>query len=329
MNNAVDELVRLCSEIGHHVPVWVQGAGGNVSVKDVDDLWIKASGVRLDAVNQTSGFAHISLSKFRNVVDEWQEGEDGEAFYASALKSATLQGIGLGRPSMETGFHALLQRRYVIHFHSLPAVLMAHAYVNNYDKFKKWMSIWNPDLNIQYLSPQMPGWELSRAVSSLKPADVYILQNHGVILQDDTEVIIQKWREVEQQYCKDWSYGHLNKLLQSSSSMLDGPKVCRNEASGPLKIYFPDTAVFFDKISEIIDLSTESELSEIKQYRLKPDASEKSPDLTEIWQATQFLYQAQADLSELPDAISSAVAGLPLEKWRREQVKQNGSNEQC
>ena len=41
------------------------------------------------------------------------------------------------------------------------------------------------------------------------------------------------------------------------------------------------------------------------------------PDAAEIWSATQWLYAASPELAELPSEVSSTVAALPTEQFRR------------
>ncbi|RYF06934.1 MAG: hypothetical protein EOO40_08735, partial [Deltaproteobacteria bacterium] len=128
---ALVQLRIMCGAIGTQVPLWTQGAGGNVSVKAAGRLYIKASGQRLDGVDGPTTYAALPVAPLRAQVAELagQMAVQGrtptaEAIYATALtehRDATL-----GRPSMESGMHALLPGRYVAHFHALSAVLMGH-----------------------------------------------------------------------------------------------------------------------------------------------------------------------------------------------------------
>ena len=122
----VRELVAVSRRIGAGVPYWTQGAGGNLSWKDrtADRLWIKASGIRLDRVGEGDGMglACVLLSALRDrVANARGDAADAEVTYARWLTELAES----GRPSMESGFHAVLNKEYVAHFHSLVAVLVA------------------------------------------------------------------------------------------------------------------------------------------------------------------------------------------------------------
>ena len=93
-------------------PRWVQGPGGNVSVKaDAGELWVKASGKRLADVAASGGHAVVPLALVRRALD-------GDTAADDALFAHT------PRPSLETYFHAL-GGTVVAHVHAVGALLYA------------------------------------------------------------------------------------------------------------------------------------------------------------------------------------------------------------
>ena len=108
-----NDLSQICQRVGKCVPLWTQGAGGNISIKEQTSLWIKATGHRLDSVTPTSGIAQVNFRKMAKVLEEapWSE-ELAEQNYADLIQETTEHGFGLGRASMETGFHARLNSVY-------------------------------------------------------------------------------------------------------------------------------------------------------------------------------------------------------------------------
>ena len=70
------EFVALCNLIGKRIPVWNQGAGGNISLKENGELWIKASGSRLHEVTTSSGVARVDLTHFARLRQP-SSGDDG------------------------------------------------------------------------------------------------------------------------------------------------------------------------------------------------------------------------------------------------------------
>ena len=90
---------------------WVQGPGGNCSVKLASQLWVKASGTRFAEVADPGGHAKVELALARSALD-------GDPVAEKTVFSAS------PRPSLETYFHAL-GGRVVAHTHALGALLYA------------------------------------------------------------------------------------------------------------------------------------------------------------------------------------------------------------
>ena len=112
-NKHLENLIAMSHEIGSN-NAYVQGGGGNTSVKISDNkMAIKASGVQLKDMNFDHGIAIVDFKK----VNSYHQNPDlAEDTYGETIKQFALNSEG--RPSIETGFHALLGR-YVIHSHSV------------------------------------------------------------------------------------------------------------------------------------------------------------------------------------------------------------------
>ena len=103
IDHALAELAALGSALGGLD--WVQGPGGNVSVKTGSELWVKASGRRLADVAHAGGHSRVGLA-LANAALSGDAAADRELFAASP------------RPSLETYFH-VLGARVVAHTHSV------------------------------------------------------------------------------------------------------------------------------------------------------------------------------------------------------------------
>lgn len=282
--------LQLCHHIGKKTPYWIQATGGNVSVKSGDHpshqpqrLWIKASGVRLKDVSETNGIAEVNLGQFqKNFHDLDENSADGELRYSNCIQeAANSANSNGGRPSMETGMHAVLKRRWVSHFHSVTAVLMADEYFSDSRaQLMEWLkSEWSDSL--VFVDWVMPGLFLSKKCAMHANISALVLRNHGVILQsDDSLDLINAWERLERRY------------QERGPIDTAGPS---GRGETPLKIYFPDTAVF---------------LSRMRQSPL-------SEDMTELWDATTYLYQAKSSLKEFPKELSEKISGLPTEVFRQ------------
>jgi rhamnose utilization protein RhaD (predicted bifunctional aldolase and dehydrogenase) len=77
---------------------------------------------------------------------------------------------------METGFHAILDTN-VIHVHPIyPTLILCMD--NSQDIIQEIYG----DLNYKYVKYTSPGLPLSKSIRFLEKADIYFLENHGVVL---------------------------------------------------------------------------------------------------------------------------------------------------
>jgi rhamnose utilization protein RhaD (predicted bifunctional aldolase and dehydrogenase) len=100
-------VVSYCERIAAD-PLLVQGAGGNVSWKDGDALWVKASGTWLADAGSKDIFVPVDLSHLNAAFDAADFAVTPRVLSDSAL-----------RPSIETLLHGLMPQRVVVHVHAL------------------------------------------------------------------------------------------------------------------------------------------------------------------------------------------------------------------
>lgn len=169
----------------------VQGAGGNLSVKSGDQMYIKASGFTFSEIRSKKGYASV---QFRLVAEYFKQAtksrEEEENLSLTFIADHTLTTDGNERKaSMETGFHAVLGK-IVVHTHSVICnTLTCHPHfftlVNDISgMFKAKVAA------VPYVSP---GYALSKYIGKMiEEGDIsliegiLLLQNHGVIVYADT-----------------------------------------------------------------------------------------------------------------------------------------------
>lgn len=142
----------------------VQGAGGNVSIKFDDVMWIKASGTWL-----ADAATHDILVPVAMPVGDVAKVKPG---YATAL-----------RPSIETLVHAALPHRVVVHVHSVDVI--AHAVRCDAEAVLRARLA---GLSWAFVRYCKPGPELAASVRVLHAqtsADIFVLANHGLIVAAD------------------------------------------------------------------------------------------------------------------------------------------------
>lgn len=170
------ELAVLAEELGG--VTWVQGPGGNVSVKDGGALWVKASGTRLATVASPGG--HVGVDR-----EDAVRALEGDADADARLFGRT------PRPSLETYFHAL-GARVVAHTHPV-AVLLAACSTSP-----------GGVLDLPLVPYERPGRGLALAVARVREAnpgrDALVLESHGLLVDAPTAAeAVARSREITAQ----------------------------------------------------------------------------------------------------------------------------------
>lgn len=149
----------------------VQGAGGNISAKEGDIIWIKASGTWLSEAGSKNIFLPISLGEIAKLASAGKFDRLPNPLGESSL-----------RPSIETWLHALMPQKYVVHLHAIEILaLLVHQ-----DSQNEITKLDFGDVAWEFIPYTKPGAELAQAVSeklkSKSIPDVLFLENHGIVV---------------------------------------------------------------------------------------------------------------------------------------------------
>lgn len=218
--NSVSEFMSVCKWLSLD-PSLVQGAGGNVSVKSASGLIIKASGVKMGEVNLHHGFTVCDFDgKFPCFTDENE--------YTEFIRTSSKDTI---RPSMETGFHAILPKRVVVHTHPthLNSILCSK-------EARATIKTIFHDLTYEFIEYTRPGMNLVRRLQDHVSTDIFFLENHGLIVCSDTAQEAFEITERINNRCKRWLSNHVESFVDLEEQIT---------ATRPL---FPDAAVFPDEM---------------------------------------------------------------------------------
>lgn len=165
-----DTIIRFCRTAGSD-PLLVQGAGGNVSWKENDILWIKASGTWLAEAGDKDIFVPVDLAHLRMALAADDFGVTPKVLGASTL-----------RPSIETLLHALMPHPVVVHLHAVEIL----ACLVREDADSILGDALDGSAGGVVVPYRKPGAVLAQAVAqALKrcpDANVVYLRNHGVVL---------------------------------------------------------------------------------------------------------------------------------------------------
>lgn len=164
LKEAIAELVELSHYAAKH-PLFIQGGGGNCSVKYDTKMVIKASGLFLEEVSFNKGYVQLDLDTGKQVGD-----------------------LNL-RPSLETPLHLLLGN-YVIHTHPIVVGALVCS-VEGKRSYKEVLS----ERNCYWVDYATPGIQLSSKVDEVIKSHsidmnenlVLLLENHGIFVSSNSQ----------------------------------------------------------------------------------------------------------------------------------------------
>jgi rhamnose utilization protein RhaD (predicted bifunctional aldolase and dehydrogenase) len=162
-----DEINNFCDFIGKD-PLLVQGAGGNVSYKINNKLWIKASGTSLGEAKKKDIFVPLDLNEIRRELNN--HNFDYKPYVINQSKL---------RPSIETLMHALMPHKIVVHLHAVD--ILSYLVRKNLSKVDDKINGVN-SIFIEYFKP---GSELAEAIfyklEGKNNINTIFLKNHGIV----------------------------------------------------------------------------------------------------------------------------------------------------
>jgi len=302
---AREDLRALCHAL--RGPAFAQGAGGNVSVKESGTLFVKASGIRLEAAAAPGGHALVPLDLAVRALE-------GDAAAEKALFAIT------PRPSMETFFHAL-PARLVVHVHSVGMLLAACA----------------PEGAVPFVGPRVPyhppGRALALAVraTTVAPHASVLLESHGVLLFDESVgVAIERLEQLEAAALDrfpdappfaEYLGAYLGPSAGSSRKLPD-----RRPFTGYL---FPDAIVYAPAV-EVDDIDTATALGVLQDdtgsRRMVARSAAALDGACEIVAAHDWvedvLEAAGVTPLRLPRAAVEALRADPAEAYRQRRVEE-------
>lgn len=341
----IDTFFNINLQIDHEKVLWIQGPGGNTSVKFGDQLLVKASGTRIKDLRSPSQLAELHrlplIKELKSFFHNNPEG-DSELLYKNAIESNTA--TQSPRPSMESGFHAWLPQRFILHLHSIASMGLTNLITSSENlkaEFCDWyQSHWEKQLGPLAIIPFcLPGFQLTKSIAQTSPAALYFLKNHGVVIASDQAETLTLYKQFEIEACKKWSpsaweylqhWQHLSslELIQNFPQLL----------TGSLKFYFPDWAILFSRIQKNIQIAPQDfdqyqfQIKATTTHNLKestqplasaPSAKHEALDIDalENWLATSMLQKAFPHLNEISSSYFEKLIQLPTEIARKKAME--------
>lgn len=185
----LSQLVEFSNKYGSDSSLVLAG-GGNTSAKENGMVYVKGSGTRLATITAEQ-FVRMDLSAlnaiFKNTYPE--DDDEREALVLKDLMLARMPGEGTKRPSVETMLHGIFEQTFVLHLHP--------TLVNGLTCSKGGRELAEKLLgtDIIWIDACKPGYILSAIcfekmqeykLAKGKPADIVLLQNHGIFIAGNT-----------------------------------------------------------------------------------------------------------------------------------------------
>ena len=192
------------AEVFGSSPLRVQGAGGNISEKNKDVMYVKASGWFLRDMKERAGYVACSYNAIADYLFKTVETPGSQERRSFALEAAFNEAVdaavraeeSFGSPSMETGMHAVLSK-YVFHTHNVFANIL--GCMKDGEKVAQDIFPRTPFAFVPYFNP---GRELALEIARLSRRGsvppILFLRNHGLLTHsDDFEKALGASMEVE------------------------------------------------------------------------------------------------------------------------------------
>ncbi|MFN3233807.1 MAG: class II aldolase/adducin family protein [Gammaproteobacteria bacterium] len=179
-----NELNTLSAKIGQTRSL-VQGAGGNISIKQGDICWVKASGQWLAHALEKPIFLPVSISAYQS--DATDSVPDIKQYLLCESNMP---------PSIETAMHLLMPHTCVAHVHSVNALFWLVQENGEELLNKRLESLSEKWRWIPYVKPGLPLTKSIKATLDECDADILFLANHGVVIGAGS--IQQAWEKLNQ-----------------------------------------------------------------------------------------------------------------------------------
>lgn len=348
MREDLISLTEISQRISNRID-YIQGTGGNTSVKLTDELMaIKASGFELSQLTEDRGFAIVNHRAIKSHLVKYQvsqektEDESQITQFILAQVSSNKK-FGNARPSMETGFHTLL-RKFVIHSHSV--------YANIINCSKEGKEILGTIKNkipyrTVYVPYFTPGAELTIAIrDSLKTfsqefqqfPEIILLENHGMIVSadkaEDCLQIHENFNAAVKQYFHIQEPQLFTSLEETVRGICSSNQMLKTLALQDITGYsfkdafFPDQAIFLhpSNISfQCPDLSKKINISYSDHLIYYHTKFKEAEILDELILSVFFLYKTIRELHFTPRYLSESaketLIDMESEKFRKKLLK--------
>ena len=325
-------------------PDLIQGPGGNTSVKSEDgSMFIKASGFRFDEMSLTKGISAVNsknIAKYFFSVKPLNKVEEEKTMLGVVANNILndMDGNIFPKPSMETGFHAVLDK-FVVHTHSVWTNLIncAQEKTSLIETLRQ-----KTGLQIEILPFVSPGFGLSYLIAKIlkenssigqNRPDVFFLANHGIISHAQSKEVCQEQLFQIDQAIKELlniktEYPSIDLKEEAlhwepQSSFVNGvlsKYQCQSDFFN--QVLFPDQTVFFkDQIAyDSLETNKKIQISALRKIKYNCNYREAlsiHETMTAYLFIYDFMHSNNISIELIGDSEIDYINNMEMEKYRK------------
>ena len=325
-------------------PDLIQGPGGNTSVKSEDgSMFIKASGFRFDEMSLSNGISAVmamNIAKYFFSVEPLNKVEEEKTMLSVVANNilSDTDGNIFPKPSMETGFHAVLDK-FVVHTHSVWTNLIncAQEKTSLIETLRQ-----KTGLQIEILPFVSPGFGLSYLIAKIlkenssigqNRPDVFFLANHGIISHAQSKEVCQEQLFQIDQAIKELlniktEYPSIDLKEEAlhwepQSSFVNGvlsKYQCQSDFFN--QVLFPDQTVFFkDQIAyDSLETNKKIQISALRKIKYNCNYREAlsiHETMTAYLFIYDFMHSNKISIELIGDSEIDYINNMEMEKYRK------------
>lgn len=338
--NKKEQMKRISSYAGNR-PDYVQGGGGNTSVKfDGTLMAIKASGYTLAEITAEKGYVTVDYKKimrYYNTVDTSAAKDfEKESLDVNLSSIVLLDGMEEKRPSVEVGFHSFLSG-CVIHTHAVYANILCCSEEGR-ELAKKIFA--GSGIGYVFLPYIDPGFRLTLAVKQAADGyrmehgvlpDAIFMDNHGLIVHNEDPKRAMEIHEIvnngirEHFGLNDFPKPVIRKYADGFISETDYLKKFITETGADAAYFnaltlYPDQLVYLGgKIGNIIGIDRET--GETVYHAAEKEAQTLEETLLGVVYVLRSIKSSGLTLRQMDDAGADFINNWESEKYRQKLIK--------
>lgn len=301
MDSNIKKLVEVSQRYGKNKAFVIAG-GGNTSYKDNEHIWVKASGVALETIDE-NGFVTLSRAKLKAVSTKTYSinSTEREAEVKADLAAAIVSTNG-NRPSVETSMHEIIDYPFVVHTHptKVNAVMCSNTSAQTTQELFGEEALFIPYTDPGYVLFKKVEAEISAYSAKYgKAPQIIFLENHGVFVAANS---VEEIDEIYSAIMQKIESRIKNQLPADAATAISSPIISQIGTLNPSFAQFVAKGVTSDLIAHFAK----------NKAAFSKASTAFTPDDIVYCKAYYLFIPKQNDEKELLSVVSQQIADFQL-----------------